>query len=196
MSPLTYDYDRVSRVSPWKQMPGRYTREGDVRELLGTIDDRFVVSRSGDQIALSFPADGPVPIGVPVGAGHAPPASGHARPPRRPRPPPRQAITLFLFAHGYSKEMDINSASPDEVGPLPFRGMNRYPYAAPEAYPSTAAHREYIARYNTRVVGRASARHRRPRRPRQVGRKRADSRGSGAATADPKFWSQIQNVSA
>jgi hypothetical protein len=62
--------------------------------------------------------------------------------------------TLFLFAHGYSKEMDINSASPDQAAPLPFRGMTQYPYAAPEAYPSTGAHRNYLDRYNTRVVGR------------------------------------------
>jgi hypothetical protein len=33
--------------------------------------------------------------------------------------------------------------------------MSRYPHASPEAYPSTAAHRDYIGRYNTRVVPRA-----------------------------------------
>ncbi len=33
--------------------------------------------------------------------------------------------------------------------------MTQYPYAAPEAYPSTPAHREYLERYNTRVVPRA-----------------------------------------
>jgi len=35
-------------------MPGRYTREGDVRELVREEDDRFVISRPGDEIALSF----------------------------------------------------------------------------------------------------------------------------------------------
>ena len=29
--PYTYDYERVSARSPWKLLPGRYTREGDVR---------------------------------------------------------------------------------------------------------------------------------------------------------------------
>ena len=33
--PYGYDYARVSTTSPWKQMTGRYTREGDVRPLLG-----------------------------------------------------------------------------------------------------------------------------------------------------------------
>jgi hypothetical protein len=48
--------------------------------------------------------------------------------------------------------MDINSASPDQVSPLPFHGMTKYPYDAPEAYPMTAARRAYIDKYNTRLV--------------------------------------------
>ena len=32
--------------------------------------------------------------------------------------------------------------------------MTRYPYAAPERYPDTPAHRAYLERWNTRVVGR------------------------------------------
>jgi Tfp pilus assembly protein PilF len=130
--PALYDHARVSTVSPWKEMPGRYTREGDVRELLAAVDDMFVVSRPGDQIALSF-----------------------AAPPAASRGEPARARTYFLFAHGYSKEMDINSASPDQALPLPFRTMTSYPYAASEAYPASAAHREYLERYNTRVVGRS-----------------------------------------
>ncbi|HYO92112.1 MAG TPA: hypothetical protein VEQ40_10765, partial [Pyrinomonadaceae bacterium] len=60
--------------------------------------------------------------------------------------------TFLLYADGYSKEMDINSATPDAVGPLPFHGMTRYPYRAPERYPLTPARRAYIERYNTRTV--------------------------------------------
>jgi hypothetical protein len=48
--------------------------------------------------------------------------------------------------------MDINSASPDAVEPLPFHAMTQYPYSAEEHYPDTAAHRAYRERYNTRVV--------------------------------------------
>ena len=54
--PIGYDYDRVSTLTPWKLMPGKYTREGDVRELLSKTDDMFVVSRPGDEISLSFDA--------------------------------------------------------------------------------------------------------------------------------------------
>jgi tetratricopeptide (TPR) repeat protein len=128
--PVSYDYDRVSLVSPWKTMPGRYTREGDVRSLLARSDDMFVIAGAGDEIALSFDAASVGP----------PPPAGWTR-------------TFLLFADGYSKEMDINSASPDEVAPLPFHGMTRYPYAAPERYPDTTAHQRYQARFNTRVIG-------------------------------------------
>jgi Tfp pilus assembly protein PilF len=127
--PAGYDYDRVSPVSPWKTMPGRYTRDGDVRPLLTRSDDMFVIAGPGDEIALSFDA-----------ATAAPPPAGWTR-------------TFLLFADGYSKEMDINSASPDEVAPLPFHGMTRYPYAAHEHYPDTPAHQRYQARFNTRIVG-------------------------------------------
>ncbi|MCI0486816.1 MAG: FG-GAP-like repeat-containing protein [Blastocatellia bacterium] len=128
--PFGYDYSRVSSVSPWKVMPGRYTREGDVRELLLKTDDMFVISRPGDEIAISFDA-------------------------RRLPPLPRGwKRTFLLYSDGYSKEMDINSATPDAVLPLPFHGMKSYPYQLPEAYPITRARRDYMERYNTRVVTR------------------------------------------
>ena len=129
--PYVYDYDRVLLSSPWKLMPGRYTREGDVRDLLLAADDMFVVSRPGDAIAVSFDADALPPL-----------RAGWTR-------------TFLLYADGFSKEMDLNSSSPDHVAPLPFHGMSRYPYAAPEAYPSTPAHRAYLEHYNTRVIPRA-----------------------------------------
>ena len=128
--PYGYDYAQVTRTSPWKQMTGRYTREGDVRPLLTAVDDRFVISRPGDEIALSFDAS--------------------ALPPLR----PGTRRTFLLYANGYSKEMDINSATPDHVEPLPFHGMSRYPYGPKEHYPRTAAHRAYRNEYNTRVVAR------------------------------------------
>ena len=56
--PWSYDYARVSLVSPWKTLPGRYTRLGDVRALLASADDTFVVSKPGDELALSFDARG------------------------------------------------------------------------------------------------------------------------------------------
>ncbi len=126
--PFGYDYARVSSQSPWKTMPGRYTREGDVRELLMKTDDLFVVSRPGDEIVLSFDAT------------------------RLPPLPAGWKRTYLLYADGFSKEMDIHSASPDAVAPLPFHGMKQYPYSDPQRYPMSAARRRLLERYNTRTV--------------------------------------------
>ena len=61
--------------------------------------------------------------------------------------------TFLLYADGFSKEMDINSASPDDVAPLPFHGDDALSVPAPaNTIRATPAHREYLARYNTRVV--------------------------------------------
>lgn len=126
--PLGYDYESVSSTSPWKVMTGRYTREGDVRELLTRTDDMFVIARPGDEISLTF--DGRSLTSL---------RAGWTR-------------TFLLYSDGFSKEMDINSASPDQVYPLPFHGMSKYPYSKSESYPLTPARQAYIEKYNTRFV--------------------------------------------
>jgi cytochrome c-type biogenesis protein CcmH/NrfG len=126
--PLGYDYQAVSFTSPWKVMTGHYTREGDVRELLTRTDDMFVIARPGDEITLTFDAKSLPAV-----------ALGWTR-------------TFLLYSDGFSKEMDINSASPDQVYPLPFHGMSKYPYSIPESYPFTPERLAYIGRYNTRLV--------------------------------------------
>jgi hypothetical protein len=108
-------------------MPGRYTREGDVHELLQAGDDRFVISRTGDEITLSFDASALPPL------------------------LPGMRRTFLLYASGYSKEMDLHSASPDVATPIPFRAMSRYPYASSARYPQDAD----LDRFHTRHVGRA-----------------------------------------
>jgi Tfp pilus assembly protein PilF len=126
--PYGYNYEHVSFASPWKVMTGHYTREGDVRELLRKSDDMFAICRTGDEISLSFDASRLEPL------------------------PQGWTRTFMLYADGFSKEMDINSASPDQILPLPFHGMSRYPYKWPEQYPLTAARLRYLEQYNTRVV--------------------------------------------
>ena len=129
-NPPVYDYDRVTRESPWKAFAGAFTRTGDVRPLLDHADDQFVIARTGDELALSFDASALAPL-----------PAGWTR-------------TFLLRGDGFSKEMDINSATPHTVEPLPFHGMSAYPYPASERYPETPEHNRYREQYNTRRVTR------------------------------------------
>jgi hypothetical protein len=128
--PPGYDYGRVSPDSPWKVFSGAYTREGDVLPLLTATDDKFVIGKPGDEVALDF--DEAAKLEVPAG----------------------WTRTYLLIGDGFSKEMDVNSASPDTVEPLPFHGMSGYPYPPSEHYPDTPALNQYREQYNTRQVHR------------------------------------------
>jgi tetratricopeptide (TPR) repeat protein len=126
--PWSYDYARVSALSGWKTMPGRYTRVGDVRPLLAASDDRMVVSKPGDEVELSFDARGLRAVR------------------------PGWTRTFLLRGDGFSKEMDKNSASPDVVLPLPFHGMKAYPYAEASVPPRVRRAFEEAEVWNTRTV--------------------------------------------
>jgi hypothetical protein len=128
-APITYDYANRSIPMLWKAMPGMYTRTGDVRPLLLASDDRFVISTAGDEIALAFDAAALPPL------------------------PHGWRRTFLLYANGFSKEMNLHSASPDRLEPLPFHAMSRYPYRFPEHFPATPALDRYRRIYNTRPVG-------------------------------------------
>ena len=53
---------------------------------------------------------------------------------------------------GYCKDMDLYTAHPERVEPLPFSSMKTYPYSSGEAYPGDSALREYRRAWNTRLV--------------------------------------------
>lgn len=118
------DYQNAVFDARWKYFSGMFTRTGDVRPLLDQIDDVFVISKTGDEIALKFEA--------------------------LPDPPAGRKYTFLLYADGYSKEMDINSGSPDAVMPLPFKAMSRYPYGTDERFPMTAEKQRIYETYTTR----------------------------------------------
>jgi hypothetical protein len=120
--PFEYDYARAGAASPWKLMPGRYTRAGDVSELIDQADDLFVVARPGDALAVAYDAR------------------------TLPTLPKGWTRTFLLKGDGFSKEMDLHSASPDVAAPLPFHGMTAYPPS--NARPVSVTQ----ARYNTRVI--------------------------------------------
>jgi hypothetical protein len=124
--PEEFVYGAALEASAWTPTPGMYTRFGDVKPLLGAVDDQFVIMGSGDELSLRFDA------------GAAPPLQ------------PGWRRDFLLYADGWAKDSDANTAYSRTVEPLPFHGMSRYPYPAGEQYPTGAAHRAYQAEYNTR----------------------------------------------
>ena len=125
-APHIYDYSRVSATEVWDEHEGRYTRYGDVHELVEDIDDRYVITKNGDELTLSFDAD------------------------RLPSLPGGWTRTFLVFADGFGKDMDLNSAFSDTVEPLPFHDMTAYPYVSGESFPETEAHKRDRQIYHTR----------------------------------------------
>ncbi len=129
-APHEFDYARVSTDSPWGVVRGRYTRYGDVRELLDASDSRSVVVAPGDEIALLFDTSKLPP----------PPAGWHR--------------TLFLESHGWDKDFDKHTWAIESGSlPLPFEGMGTYPWGEGVRPPSGPAWESYQREWLTREVG-------------------------------------------
>ena len=124
--PEQFIYADVQPTSMWNPTPGYYTNYGDVRELLGAIDDRFVIMGSGDEVTMRF------------AAGDLPPL------------PEGWTRDYLLFFDGWAKDGDSNTAYSSMVEPLPFHGMSGYPYGGDERYPDNAFHRDYLEQSNRR----------------------------------------------
>ena len=124
--PEGFDYQTFMPVSEWNPTPGLYTRYGDVRELLADVDDRLVILGSGDEVRLRFDARA------------------------LPRLPAGWRRDFLLKVDGWAKDADANTAFSQNVEPLPFHAMSRYPYPPGEHFPDDEAHREYRAHFNTR----------------------------------------------
>jgi hypothetical protein len=123
--PPGYDYNSVSTAPRWAPMFGRFTRYGDVTELLHAEDDRQVIFGSGDELTVAFevPEKGP--------------RAGWKR-------------DFLLHNVGWDKDNDLNVVTSQQVEPLPFQAMSGYPYRADEQYPDSPRHREYLRKYQTR----------------------------------------------
>jgi len=105
---------------------GNFTRYGDVTELMLEADDKYVVTRQGDEITILFSADlPPVPEGM--------------------------ERDYFLFASVWFK-VDGLPYIQYTVDPLPFHGMSCFPYPETESYPYDADHLSYLSEYNTRII--------------------------------------------
>jgi hypothetical protein len=132
--PHWFDYDSVTRDSPWRTITGAFTRFGDVRALLQGPDDMYVIMAPGDEMTVEF--DATSASAVPAGW-------------RR---------TFLLYTDGWIKDADLNTAHGQSVEPLPFHAIKSYPYAAGEAYPSDSARARYQREFNTRILRRSATR--------------------------------------
>jgi hypothetical protein len=128
--PHWFDYDHVTKESPWRTIEGPFTRFGDVLPLLGSSDDMYLIMGPGDETTVEFDA-----------------ASADSIP---------QGWTrdFLLYTDGWIKDADLNTAFGNTVEPLPFHKMKQYPYARGDAYPTDSAHQRFVREYNTRLMKR------------------------------------------
>jgi len=124
--PERFAWESLARDPRWNQHPGLYTRYGECRELVGAVDDRFVILGAGDALTLRFKA-----LDVPALA------SGMRR-------------DFLVYLDGWAKDRDPNTIQALEVEPLPFHAMSGYPYRADEHFPDTEAHRAWRRDWQTR----------------------------------------------
>ena len=124
-------YDRLANVTQqWRDLVGYHTRFGDVRELLGSIDDRYVIMNAGDELQLRFPAP-------------SPPPDGHAR-------------DFVLIGDGWVKDGDFNTTFSRTVRPLPSHDRSAYDASSHlpelEDEPVYRRYPEDWRKYHTRFV--------------------------------------------
>jgi hypothetical protein len=129
--PALYVHRDFRPAAPFKIFPGAYTRYGEAGELLSAADDRFAVFGPGDGLRLTLHESRLPPL-----------AAGRGR-------------AFFLKARGYCKDMDLYTAHPESVEPLPFGAMSGYPYdrsppAKGEEFPPFLE--AYRRKWNTRLV--------------------------------------------
>lgn len=132
---LTYDYEEISRTGPFQWERGNYTRYGDVTSLLQSIDNKYVIFGTGEDMDLEF------------------------SPSTLPKLPPHWKRDYFFYANGFVKDMDFYEASPFTVGELPFHEMSRYPYPSSENYPETPSSAEYRLTWNDRFESGSQIQH-------------------------------------
>lgn len=128
--PYWFDYDDVSKDSPWRPIEGAFTRFGDVLPLLRAGDDMYAIMGPGDEVTIQFDATSAASL------------------------PQGWKRDFLLYTDGWIKDSDLNTAFGTTVHPLPFHAARAYPYARGDVYPTDAAHERYLREYNTRVVKR------------------------------------------
>ena len=129
-SPEIPHYETLAATAPqWRDLHGYYTRFGPVEELVGEVDDRYVIMNAGDEMRVRFRAPDPV-------------REGWER-------------EFVVITDGWVKDGDYNTRFSKTVRPLPIHGVASYegrmgPLTEQEAY---QRHPSDWVEYHTRYVG-------------------------------------------
>ncbi len=126
--PHWFDYSDTEKDPKWRDLPGNYTRYGNVLPLLTASDNKYIISNAGDEATLKF--DEKKLPALPVG----------------------WKRDFMIRSVGWVKDGDLNTAFGNSVLPLPYHGMSSYPPSAKDKYPDDPDLRKYHQEYNTRVV--------------------------------------------
>lgn len=118
--PDLFDHDAVDPAPHWADVPGRVTRYGDVTDLLGAADDRWVAFVGGDAIRIEFDAR------------------------RLPTLPAGWRRDWVLVSDGWDKDFDKNTLAGTTIGPYPFHAMTAYP--PPADFPDPRFLEEWVTR--------------------------------------------------
>ncbi len=127
--PERFDASQITTEPQWPPMGGKFTRYGDVTELITEGDDFFAILGAGDAMTVRFKA---VSNDLP---------SGWKR-------------DFIIHNVGYDKDADLNTVYGQFVEPLPFQAMRGYPDPSGQEYPDSPAHRDYLRRFQTREQSR------------------------------------------
>ncbi len=129
--PERFDASNVTTAPQWPPMGGKFTRYGDVTELLTESDDRLAIFGAGDAVTIRFRVNQPqekLPLGW--------------------------KRDFVLHNVGWDKDADLNTIYGQFVEPLPFRAMRGYPDPTGTEFPDTPTHRDYLRRFQTREQNR------------------------------------------
>ncbi len=128
--PERYDASAITQETQWPPMGGKFTRFGDVTELLKDSDDRLAILGAGDAVTIRFRAD------------------------QTPKLPPGWKREFIIHNVGYDKDADLNTVYGQYVEPLPFRAMRGYPDSTGAQFPDSPIHRADQHRFQTREQSR------------------------------------------
>ena len=126
---LPDSYDKIQTTNQkWRDLTGYYTRFGDVKPLLGGVDDRYVIMNAGDEMQLSFNNPAPPPVGF--------------------------VRDWVMIGDGWVKDGNFNTTWSKTVIPLPAHNQADYTKAPTDVWhdPVYLQHKSDWENYHTRFV--------------------------------------------